>query len=341
MMTTRATGYADDTVSYVCDITPAGMTACGHVGSVSPYGGNTKLFWKVDWEVKWIVVGVDVEGAGKDHSTKGGSRDVAKHIAQEIFNVEPPFDIPYEFFLVGGKKMASSSGRGASAKEMADLFTPEILRLILIGKDITQQIDVDPEGDSIPRNYDWYDDLAEFVRQGVVDDFTRLYALSQLPENQAAVETPWQLRFSQVAFIVQMPHLVLMNEAILAKATTLTDEERRALEERAGYAKFWLATYAPEQYRYVLQDTMPDVKLSPTQKKALTALAIYMEHPRTGEEIHAFLHGLKTEVPIPPKELFIALYRIFLNRDSGPKAGWFLSVLPHDFVLTRLQEAAA
>jgi lysyl-tRNA synthetase class 1 len=341
MMTTRATGYDGEQVSYVCDISPEGMTSCGHSGSVSPYGGNTKLFWKVDWAVKWIVVGVDVEGAGKDHSTKGGSRDVAKHIAKEIFDIEPPFDVPYEFFLVGGKKMSSSKGRGSSAKEMSDLFTPEILRLVLIGKDINQQIDVDPSGESIPRTYDWYDDLAEFVRQGVVDDFTRLYALTQLPENQASIETPWQLRFSQVAFIVQMPHLVLANEAMLAKATELTAEELRVLEERAAYAKFWLTTYAPEQYRYELQDAMPEVELSEAQKHALSLLSDYLETPHTGEEIHARLHELKTEAPIQPKELFTALYRIFLNRDSGPKAGWFLSVLPHEFVVKRLKEASA
>jgi len=30
---------------------------------------------------------------------------------------------------------------------------------------------------------------------------------------------------------------------------------------------------------------------------------------------------------------------LFLGKDHGPKAGWFLSVLPKDFVTTRLREA--
>ena len=80
-------------------------------------------------------MGVDVEGAGKDHSTKGGARDVANHIVREIYNQTSPFDVPYEFFLVGGKKMSSSKGRGSSAKEMSELFTPEVFRLVLIGKE--------------------------------------------------------------------------------------------------------------------------------------------------------------------------------------------------------------
>ena len=40
--------------------------------------------------------------------------------------------IPYEFFLVGGAKMSSSRGIGASARDMADLLPPEVLRFLMI-----------------------------------------------------------------------------------------------------------------------------------------------------------------------------------------------------------------
>lgn len=341
MMTVRTLDWDGETAGYVCDKSPDGTVPCGHEGRIAPWGGKAKLFWKADWAAKWVAMNVSIEGGGKDHSTKGGSRDVAKHIAREVFNFEPPFDIPYEFFLVGGKKMSSSKGRGSSAKGMSELFPPELLRLILIGKEYSQQIDVDPEGDSIPRMYDWYDDLAEKIREGVADDFTRLYALCQLPAKRADAGAPWQLRFGQVAFIVQMPHLVLADEAARIKESALTEEELALLAERAEYAKFWLATYAPEQFKYVLQDTLPPTELSTEQKKALAALHTFMEaRERTGEDVHHRLHELKTEVPIAPKDLFTAIYQVFLARTSGPKAGWFLSVLPRDFVVTRLKEAS-
>ena len=342
MMTTRAFDFDGETVAYACDKGPDGSVPCGHTGRIAPYGGAAKLFWKVDWAAKWIVKGVDIEGAGKDHSTKGGSRDVASHIMKEIFGKEPPFDIPYEFFLVGGKKMSSSKGKGSSAKEMSELFPAEILRLVLIGKDINQQIDVNPEGDSVPRTFDWHDDLGERLRSEEIenDDFARLFALCALPKDRAMLPNPWQLRFSQVATIVQMPHLDLQKEAEAVKESKLTDMEVDALNQRQAYAKFWLSTYAPEEYKYVLQESMPGVQLSEEQKKALGVLAEYMSVVREGEEIHARLHELKTEIPIPPKELFAAIYKIFLNRDSGPKAGWFLSVLPLDLVQTRLAEAS-
>lgn len=341
MMTTRAHDFDGETVAYTCDKGPDGTVPCGHTGRISPYGGNAKFFWKVDWAAKWIAVGVDVEGGGKDHSTKGGSRDVANHIAREIFEHEPPFDIPYEFFLVGGKKMSSSKGKGSSAKDMADLFPAEVLRLVLLGKDINQQIDVDPEGDSVPRVYDWYDDLAQQVRDGVADDFTRLYSLCQLPSEQAGAGAPWQLRFSLLSFIVQMPHLDLITEAARVKGSPLMLEEEGKLEERARYARFWLETYAPAEYRYQLQEGDVTATFTDAQKKAFRALTTFVDEERTGEEVHAFLHALKTDIPITPKELFAGIYELFLGRTSGPKAGWFMSVLPRDYVLSRLNKGAA
>ncbi|MGD0328140.1 MAG: lysine--tRNA ligase [Minisyncoccia bacterium] len=340
IMTTRAYDFNGDTVAYTCDRSPDECVPCGHTGRVAPWRGAAKLFWKVDWAAKWAVQGVDIEGGGKDHSTRGGSRDVANHIAHQIFNFEPPFDIPYEFFLVGGKKMSSSKGRGSSAKDIADLFPPQIFRLALIGRDIREQIDVDPSGESVPRLYDWYDELAKGVREGKADDYSRLYALCEFPSKRAGLSAPWSMRFREVAFIVQMPHLSLGGEAVSARGRELTDDEERTLIERARYAKFWLATYAPEEFKYELQKEMPKIELSQTQKKALKALADFLqESERSGEEIHARLHELKTEIPISPQELFQAIYRIFLNRDSGPKAGWFLAGLPRDFVIARLSES--
>ncbi|MEK9160689.1 MAG: lysine--tRNA ligase [Patescibacteria group bacterium] len=340
IMTTRAHDYDGETVGYTCDRSPDDTVPCGHTGRVRPEGAAMKLFWKVDWAAKWVAMGVDIEGAGKDHSTKGGSRDVSKHISKEVFGYEEPFDIPYEFFLVGGKKMSSSKGRGSSAKEMSELFPTEALRLTLLGKEPMQQIDVDPSGDSVPRVYDWYDEIAEKVREGVADDFTRLHAFCQLPKDRAEGRAPWQLRFGQVAFMVQMPHLSLEDEAASAKGEPLTDEEKTMLKERADYARFWLATYAPLEYKYELQKNMPEIALTDVQKHALSLLKDFLaEKERTGEELHLRLHELKTEAPIAPKELFSAIYGLFLNRTSGPKAGWFLSVLPRDMVLTRLEEA--
>jgi lysyl-tRNA synthetase class 1 len=138
-----------------------------------------------------------------------------------------------------------------------------------------------------------------------------------------------------------MPHINLLEEAESQKGGALTEEEKALLEERKQYALFWLNTYATDEHKFVLQETVPTtISLTPEQKTALGLLSEYMTEQRSGEDIHAVLHGLKTEVPIAPKDLFTAVYNVFLNRDSGPKAGWFLSVLPHEYVHKMLFDAS-
>ncbi len=343
MTTTEASDFDGKTVAVTCLENKVEYTkGCGFEGRVSPFGGNAKLYWKADWPAKWKVYGVKVEGGGKDHSTKGGSRDVGNHISREVFHYEPPFDIPYEFFLVGGKKMSSSKGRGTSAREIAEIVPTKILRLALLGKDINQAINFDPAGDTIPVLYDQYDKLAEGYWRGTKDDYARLFeyvhAARRVPAERLLV------RFSQVAFLVQMPHLDLAGEAARLKGSPLTDADREELEERAAYARKWLALYAPDTFVFKLQEEFPEAAraLSPIQKKALKALSEFLESKpdASGEDIHHRLHAMKEELGIAPSELFGALYLLFLAKPSGPKAGWFLSVLPRDFVLTRLREAA-
>lgn len=328
MTTTEATDFDGETVLVNCYETKVEYTkGCKFQGRVSPFGGKGKLYWKTDWPAKWKAYNVKVEGGGKDHSTKGGSRDVGNHIAQEVYKYEPPFDIPYEFFLVGGKKMSSSKGRGSSAKEISDLVPAKILRLALLSKEVMQAFNFDPEGDTIPVLYDLYDKLAGEYWAGTRDDFSRLF---EFVHPKRELPAPSVLpRFSQVAFMVQMPHLDIYKE--------FPEADKIELDERARYAKHWLEAYAPDKFVFKLQETLPEAAqgLPDSSKAALKALrdliAAQGAMP-TGEELHTELHKTKE---------FKAIYLAFLGKESGPKAGWFLSVLERDFVLRRLQEASA
>jgi len=254
---------------------------------------------------------------------------VANHIAREVFRYEPPFDVPYEFFLVGGKKMSSSKGHGSSAKEIADLVPAKILRLALTAKEINQAFNFDPEGDTIPVLYDQYDKLAENYWAGTKDDYARLFELIHPKTRTSDVRVlPKQSplpRFSQVAFVVQMPHLELEKEFPEAEATELA--------ERALYAKRWLAEYAPEKFVFKLQEQLPMVEISNEQKTNLKQLLefLHSKPSTTAEEIHTKLHELKA---------FKEIYLVFLGKDHGPKAGWFIASLPREFVLKRLEEAS-
>ncbi len=344
--TTRATSFDGEKVVYECgERFVEWAQGCGHKGVVSPFDGRAKLPWKVEWPAKFKVMGVVLEGGGKDHSTKGGAREVADRIAREVFMYKPPFNVPYEFFLVGGKKMSSSKGQGSSAREIADLVPPKIFRLALIGKDIRQAFDFEPEGDTIPVLFDTYDRLAEAYFSGVKDDKTRLFALIHGEKEREALSPRFLPRFSQVVFLVQMPHLSLENEVMKLKGSSLTPEDREELEERARYARHWLENYAPEQFRFVLRrEGLPEEAkgFSDAQKDSLRKIRSYVEeHTRLdGQELHTFLHELRKSSGLEPEEFFGALYKSFLGKGHGPKVGWFLSVIDREFLLSRLGEAS-
>lgn len=343
--TTRVYAFDGEKVLYKCE--PAMVkwaTGCGHEGTVSPFGGKAKFPFKVEWPAKWMVVGVEVEGAGKDHSTKGGARDVAAHIAKEVFKYEAPVDAPYEFLLVGGKKMSSSKGRGSSASEIAALIPAKIFRLALLGKDISQQFNFDPEGDTIPVLYDLYDKLFDGYQTEQHDDYAKLFELVH-PGRVLPDAGTFMPRFSQVAFIVQMPHLNLEKEVEALKGSALTSADKAELTERAQYAKKWIEEYAPEKFVFKLQDELPEAARSFTtaQKSALKELLAFIEAKEampSGEAVQHKLHEIKESAHIPPAELFGALYVSFLSKSFGPKVGWFLSVLNKDFVVRRLEEVS-
>lgn len=342
--TTKVTAFDGEKVTYACYPTAVKWAeGCGHKGVVSPFDGRAKLLWKLDWAAKWFVNGVDVEGGGKDHYTKGGSRDVAKRISEEVFGYAEPFGVPNEFFLVGGKKMSSSRGEGSSAKDVVELIPPHIFRLALFGKDINQQINFDPSGDAIPVLYDQYDKIAEKHWSGITDDDTRLFLYVHSPKDRAHIEKRFLPRFSEVAFIAQMPHLNLLSEVEKLKGSPLTDADKKEAEERATYALHWVKVAAPDDYRFELQtESVPESakNLSSEQKDALKQVLSYIETASTldGLSLHTELHEIRKRTGLSAKEFFGALYTAFLGKDHGPKAGWFLSVLSKEFLQKRLGE---
>lgn len=342
--TTKVTGWDGNNVTYVCMPKYVEWAeGCGHEGSMSPFDGNATLPWKVEWAAKWKVMGVDIEGAGKDHYASGGSREVAALISKDVFDYPAPFDIPYEFFNLAGKKMSASKGLGASAKEVADLLPPKLLKFLMLRKEARQPIDFDPQGKTIPNLFDEYDRCADhfFNRHDEpFEGYARAFALAQTDLSHDP-EDIWEMRFQALSFIVQMPHLNVEEEAEKLKGSALTDAEKTALHERADYVKKWIDTLAPAEYKFEIQDTPPtDLELNDNQKEALHALGKRLGDLKewSGETVHDKIHRTKEEFDLPPKEIFQPLYRIFLNRTSGPQVGWFLSTMEQKIVAEKLMQ---
>jgi lysyl-tRNA synthetase class 1 len=338
--TTVVTHYDGSLVTYECkpDLVKWAQ-GCGHRGKISPFDGNGKLPWKLEWCAKWQSFPVTIEGAGQDHSTKGGSRDVAAACLRAIFKREAPLNCPYSFFLVGGAKMSSSKGIGVTAREMADFLPPEILRFLLIRPAPKQPVNFEPSEVYIIKLFNDFDRfLNKFYHdQKALESDKRVFEISQVdPEPEH-----WVADFQLVSALTQMPHLDTIAELEKRKGSPFTEVERKHLERRIQAAQYWIDRYAAEEEKTRLQETLPAraQELAASQLAFLHILANQLaETPWQGDALQAAIFTAARLTPIDQPSAFKALYRVLLDRDNGPKAGNFLSFLEKDFVLNRLRE---
>ena len=343
--TTEVFAYDGKEVSYRCrpDMVKWAR-GCGHEGKVSPFDGGGKLPWKLEWVAKWISFPVTIEGAGKDHSTKGGSRDVSAACLRAIFQKEPPLNVPYEFFLVGGAKMSSSKGIGASARDMANLLPPELLRFLMIRTKPNSPVNFDVHEEGIVKLFNEYDRFhGRFYSGTATPDEDVIYRLARL---ESAKGHPCEvMNFQWLSALIQMPHLDPIKEALRRLGRTsieqLGDIERRQLDQRIRSAREWVERYATEEEKTRLQETLPAraAELTQAQRAFLHALADAL--PDTTWEDDALQSKIFEVARLTPVEqplAFKALYRVILDKAAGPKAGNLLAFLDRDFLQRRLRE---
>jgi lysyl-tRNA synthetase class 1 len=351
--TTHVFGWDGRDVSYECrpDLVDWAR-GCGHRGRVSPFGGRAKLVWNVDWAARWGLVGATIEGCGKDLATAGGSRDRADAVSRQVFEREPPLNVPYEFLNIAGRKMSTSKGRGAAAHEIADVLPPELMRFLFLRHRPNHAIEFDPSGDTIPRLFDEFDRIAAAtalreVKGELPPDADRIFRASLVDAGaDPAVEAGrYRPPFAHLALLMQVPGADLDARFGAEKGAPLDEAERPILAERRRVAAAWLGAYAPERAKVAVRhDRLPPevAACSDEQRLVLGALALEAEsaNPVSGDGWQDLIFRVAERAAVPPGRAFGALYLAFLGRTNGPRAGWLLASLPRDFVLSRLREAA-
>ena len=241
-------------------------TGCGHAGWVEPFGGRAKLGWNLEWAAQWSIFGVTIEPCGKDLATAGGSRDRADAIAREIYEREPPLNVPYEFLNIGGRKMSTSKGLGVAAHEIVRVVPPEQLRLLFLRPRPQTAIEFDPDGsDAIPRLFDEYDRLADATAGRPVrgelpsgHESVFRYSLLDPQADVAAVAAAFRPAFGHLALLRQIPGVDIDARIEAEKGAPLTAAERATLRERIAAADAWLETFAPDKSKIAVRhDALP------------------------------------------------------------------------------------
>lgn len=349
--TTLVTDWNGKEVSFECQENKVTWAkGCGYQGKISPFGGKGKLYWKVDWPAHWKAIGVTIEGAGKDHSSAGGSRDMANAFVKKIFHIPTLFDIPYEWILIRGAKMSSSKGVGTSAREFVELFPPAIGRFLFVSNHYSQVIDFDPVTMSIPDLFDAYDEAAQ-IYWGVIDGDQRLarsFELSQIAsdspskeKNQAKILIPkkhFLPRFRDLAMWMQYPEINLVKKFEEIKGAKLNQQELIELADRQKYAEIWINRYASDDYRFQLTREIPEKakNLTNEEKEYLKQIVQLIEAKKwrsKEQELQQELYQTAKNMKLNPRKAFAAIYLALLGKNNGPRAAWLL--LSIDFKLLK------
>lgn len=301
--------------------------------------GEVKLSWRVDWPARWSMLGVDAEPFGRDHASRGGSYDTGVQIAREVFAVEPPIPIPYHFINRVGqtKKMSKSAGDVVTAAQLLEILPPEIVWFFLLRSSPDKQLFFG-EGETLLRLFDdfaallvktdkepWEQQLMELCLQGVDEATVSNVPFSHLVASyQAALRNP-ELTIDTIERTEHIETARAQRETILRELQLIDT---------------WLDSWAPEELRFNLQQTVDSSQFSDDEKVYFKALADFIDQAPAeadGEWFHQTVYSFKETSNLPPKQLFQSLYKLLIAKDSGPRAGWFLSLLPRDWLVARLR----
>jgi lysyl-tRNA synthetase class 1 len=153
----------------------------------------------------------------------------------------------------------------------------------------------------------------------------------------------FQANFQLVSALAQMPHLDPVAEMQKRAGRPLAEPELRALRRRIQSACTWVERFAAEEEKTRLQPTLParSAELNAAQRGFLRRLSETLQTATWEDDaLQAAVFETARTTPIAQPPAFKAIYRVLLDKESGPKAGNLLAFLERDFVCKRFAEVA-
>jgi lysyl-tRNA synthetase class 1 len=282
---------------------------------------------------------VGVEPSGRDHMTKGGSYDTGVQIMGDVYGAEPPYPVAYDFINMVGdtKKMSASKGTGLDAVQGAKLMPPEVVRYFILRSPASKRLYFDPVNGVVQ----------------LMDEFAAFAAKTDRTESEEQLlDICTHGQEHKTVSRVPFSHLVASYQAALRDpAKTLevirrtehkeiVEQDEQIIVAELQFIDEWLDSQAPEDIKFELAKSVDAAKFSPEQKKFLSELAGKIEkapQDADGEWFHKAIYDFKETSGLEPKELFSTLYTALIGKTAGPRAGWFLSILPRDWLINRLK----
>lgn len=299
--------------------------------------GQGKLPWRIDCPARWALLNVAFEPYGKEHMAAGGTVDVGREIIKKVYNAGAPIVTLYEHIYLAGerKKMSASLGNLISIDDFLEIVPPEVARYFVLRTKNNRHLVFDAgrglisladEYAALEKLY--YDKQLQLPHKPIIE-------YSQVSKNRATVDVP----FGHLAMVFQAAQGNLEEIKRLLEHTghVAAIENDESLKLQAERVKNWLEKYAPEEYKFSLLQEPPKLELKESDKKILEKIKKAVEEGKTGIDLHNAIYEAGKELGLSPRDTFKIIYEIFIGRDSGPKAGFFLSLLDKEFVLYRIR----
>ncbi len=301
-------------IVFSCDKDVDYVKGCGFKGDMKLSNGRWKLTWRLDWPSRMDFLGVDVEGAGVDHHTKGGSWDTAVAIFNQLFKKRPPIGFKYGFVLYRGRKMSKSKGVGALSRILR-LLPPESLKYFLFKHEVDENKNFDESPEFLLRlieEFEFIGDLYEDVGENVGRRWHRHVIAYRLA---CGGVKPWRVKFVDVLVFYQIHNDWRIVEEKL--------DDAEGIETLRKYVETWIKEgIVPEKYVVTFNPT----KVEDT-RGTIRELALSLRSNMTPKEIHNLVYEVARKRHEDPRELFKKLYIAILGKPYGPRLGKLIYAL--------------
>lgn len=172
MRTTRILKYVENNqVQIICqnyELKGVKFVGCGFNGRLSPFRGNARLFWKLEWPVRWYYMNIGVEGSRKDQNSDLGARKFAEAAFTLLFQQQPPSNLPYDFCYIRSENSPQVNRFGISADTALKFLPPQLFFDLLTIPRSVHVIDLDLESEEMLEIYKDYSKRAFNDKDGII-----------------------------------------------------------------------------------------------------------------------------------------------------------------------------
>ncbi len=245
----------------------------GKKQTISYKDGQVKLNWRIDWPARWSLLGVNVEPFGRDHATKGGSYDTGVEIVGEVYGVQAPLPVPYNFINRTGdtKKMSKSKGDTVTAADLLKVLPPEIVWYFILRYSPAKLLFFD-QGPTLMKLFDDFAELS--AKQDKNQEDKKLLELCNYGvEDRTVSRVPFSHLVASYQAALRDPAKTLEVMKRTEHAKTV-EEDEEVIKRELKYIHNWLDNWAPDDIKFDILPSLSGAKeLTGSERKFLQALA--------------------------------------------------------------------